>query len=184
MKKNQAPVASLAHLSEVTPVISSHLMQAAPEHMSVTEQVQAYAILKKIGGAVESRLKELRDPLMGLAEAKGTVDKASGTKEYDVDGSLVTVQHRKPSIPAKDPLKALLLTHKLDIMDCFDEVKTLEVNASKLNFLVETGKLTKEEVQALLDADDKPALVVVPSPMIKEALSVLSLKKAGKALTE
>jgi len=180
-KKSPTPAAgSLTLLSEVTPIATGKLMKEAPEKLSLVEQVQVHAVLKKVESAVKSRLEEIREPLMAVSEAKGEKSD-TGNMELDVDGSRVVVEHRKSKLPSAEGVTKLLLESKIPILEAFDEVKSLQLNASKLDFLVATGKLTKEQLEAL--CGETLALRVYPSKFLKDAVASLGFS-ASKSLTE
>ena len=165
--------------SEIIPFASSRILSEKPEGMTLIEQVQAHVILKKIGEIVESRVKELREPLMTLAEAKGEVSE-SGTRKFGVAGSSLCVEYRNAKEPEGEGLKKLLASKDIDLMEVFEEVKALQLNASKLNYLVETGKITKEELAPLCKGTK--AFRIYPSSALKEAVEELSVK--GSTLEE
>lgn len=180
-KKTATPAAgSLTLLSEVTPIASGKLMKEAPEKLSLVEQVQVHCVLKKVGDAVKTRLDEIREPLMAVTEKNGEKSE-TGNMEFDVDGSRVVVEHRKSKLPSAEGVTKLLLENKIAISEAFDEVKTLQLNASKLDFLVATGKLTKEQLEAL--CGETLALRVYPSKFLKEAVGSLGFA-TSKSLTE
>jgi hypothetical protein len=179
-KKKTPAVGSLVVLTEVTPIASGKLMNEHTGKLSLIEQVQAHCVLKKVGEAVESRLKELREPLMAITEASGE-ETETGNKEQDVDGSRVVVEHRKSKMPDSDKVTKLLQEKNIPLMEAFDEVKSLQLNPSKLDFLVQTGKLTKEQLAAL--CGETLALRVYPSKFLKEAVGSLGFS-ASKSLSE
>jgi len=178
----------LSLVLEVKPMTSGHIFKQQPDSMSLIEQVQAHVILKKLEDALKSRLGELRTPLMSIVETKGGPRKTkagvdTGNKEYLVEGSHVVVEHRKSKMPDGEGLKKLLATKNIKPEECFDTVKHVELNASKLNFLVETGKLTKDEVEKL--CPELLALRIYASKPLKEAVASLGMAKDDDAaLTE
>lgn len=173
---------SITSLAEVTPISTGKILKAPPETMSLVEQVQAHVILKKLEDALDGRIKELKEPLMAVAEAQGTCAEGSTTKKYVVDGNTISVEHRKSKTPDPEKFKNFLLSKHLDIMEAFDEVKTLQLNPSKVEYLVQTGKLSKDEVAAF--CNETTALRVYPSKDLKEAVNSLGFKSADKSLTE
>jgi len=179
-KKKTPAVGSLVVLTEVTPIASGMLMRGAIDKLSLVEQVQAHCVLKKVASAVEARLKEIREPLMAVAEASGETTE-TGNKEHDVDGSRVVVEHRKSKMPDSDKVTKLLQEKNIPLMEAFDEVKSLQLNPSKLDFLVQTGKLTKEQLAVL--CGEELALRVYPSKFLKDAVSSLGFS-ASKSLSE
>ena len=80
-----------------------------------------------------------------------------------------------------EKIKELLKSKGIDMMECFDEVKTAVFNPSKLGYLVQIGKVTEEEVTAAIPALS-PALKITPSKALKEAIESLGIK--GKTLHE
>lgn len=175
------PAGTLAILSEVTPIASGKLMHEATANLSLVEQVQVHCILKKVKTAVEGRLAEIHEPLMSLAESTGAPNE-NGHKELDVDGSRVVVEHRKAKLPSDDGVRKLLKDANIPLTEAFDEVKSMVLNASKLDFLVQTGKLTKEALDAL--RSDTPALQVYPSKFLKDAVKSVGFSPTKKELSE
>lgn len=182
-KKTTVPAVdtNITALAEITPIASGTVMKASPESMSLVEQVQAHVILKKMEDALDSRLKELKAPLMAVAEAQGHQDEGSTTKKLQVDGSTITVEHRKSKTPDPEGLKALLASKQVAVSEAFDEVKSLQLNPSKVEYLVQIGKLTRDEVAAL--CAESTALRIYPSKQLKEAVASLGFEKSA-ALTE
>lgn len=179
-KKTKTPVTgSLVLLTEVTPIASGKLMKEPTANLSLIEQVQAHCVLKKVGDAVKARLEELREPLMAVTEASGTLK--AGNKEHDVDGSRVVVEHRKAKLPDSAGVTKLLQEKGISLTEAFDEVKSFQLNPSKLDFLVATGKVTKEQLEAL--CGEQLALRVYPSNFLKEAVGSLGFS-AAKNLNE
>lgn len=171
---------SLAILAEVTPIASGKLMHESTEKLSLIEQVQVHCILKKVESAVKGRLAEIHDPLKSVAEATGSSTEG-GHKELDVDGSRVVVEHRKSKLPSDEGVRKLLKEANLPLTDAFDEVKTLQLNASKLDYLVQTGKLKKEQLDEYIG--ETLALKVVPSKFLKEAVGSIGFT-SKKELSE
>jgi hypothetical protein len=179
MPKKNTPAQTVAlspMVAEVQSLTASKVMAEAVENLTLTEQVQAHILLKRVNDAVDTRLKLLRDPLLTVAIAKGEVISEKGTKKYVVDGSAITVEYRRSSVPDENKVKELLQTKNVPITEVFDEVKTLVFNPSKLDFLVQVGKVTKAEVEALIP-EPSPAMRVVPSKELKEITEAISSKK-------
>lgn len=179
--KKSHNVESITLLSEVTPIATGKLMKEAPEKLSLVEQVQAHCVLKRVEKAVEARLKELREPLMGIAESSGTLVEDSRNMALVVEGSRVVCEHRKDKLPNAAAVTKLLQENGIALSDAFDEVKSLQLNASKLSFLVQTGKLTEEQLSKL--CEEELALRVYPSKFLKEAVASLGFTDS-KSLAE
>jgi hypothetical protein len=158
---------------EVAPLTSTRILQEDPTKLSLLEQVQSHVILNKLGKAIEARLKTLRIPLIAVTKANGKSSEDSSTIKYVVDGSSVCVERRKKNEPDPTKLQALLVERKLDIHEAFDDVTVLQLNMSKLSYLVQTGKLKEEEVQQI--CAEIPALRIYPSKALKEAVASLNL---------
>jgi len=165
-------------VAEALPVTTTRLLSLPVEKLTVVEQTQAYVIIGKLSKVLEARNKELRIPLLALAEAQGEITGDKGTRKYLVEGSTVYVEHRKANEPNPNKLKELMAARKIDLSEAFEEVTVLQLNPSKLQFLIDTGKLTEVEVKAL--CADVPALKITPSRALKEALAGLKLSDASE----
>jgi hypothetical protein len=171
-----SPSEAVSTLALETKAISSGRILSEPiEKLSLVEQVQSHVLLKCVGGAIEARLKLLRDPLMAVVTAKGDIVGEKGMKKLTVGGSSVCVESRRSSAPDENKARTLLLAKGISLTEVFDEVKTLVFNPSKLDYLVQTGKVTKEEVAALIPPAT-PALRVYPSKELEALTEALTPK--------
>lgn len=166
-------------IAEVAPLTSTRILHEASDNLTLWEQVQSHVILKQLGAAIEARLKTLRNPLMAIVQSKGEIND-KGTKKYVVEGTSICLESRKANEPDPTLLTALLKEKSIDIHEAFDDVTVLQLNPSKLDYLVQTGKLKPQDVQAL--CKEIPALRIYPSKALKA--SVESLKLVGKTKEE
>jgi hypothetical protein len=139
--------------SEYTPFIRGTMLQSGLAELSLADIVQAYVTLKDVlEGLPKERLGELRSYLLKHAESFGE-DNGKGGQRLSVEGSTVTRERRVSNRRSLDTDTALNLAADkgLQPTDVCDEVvtKSLVVNPSKLDFLVQTGKLDKAAVEAL-----------------------------------
>ena len=166
-------------LTEIQPLASGKVMTEATEKLTVIEQVQSHVLLKKVGEAVEARLKELREPLMAVAKAKGEVSTEKGTKKYVIEGNSICIEYRQAHAPDESKARELLLLKSIPLTEVFDEVKTLVFNPSKLDFLIKTGKISQADYDALIPPPTE-AMRVYPSKELKTAVEALGLKSKSK----
>ena len=177
---NATNLAAIASLQNLT---SDKVLATPVSDLTLSEQVALHVALKAFAEASEARLAVLKENLSIIVNAKGTVEGKNGTKQLPVDGSKVTVQQKTASNPTVDGLVALLKAKNIPQEDAIDEVKTAIVNPSKVAFLLSTGKLTQEEVDALRPVT--PALKIYPSKLLKAAVQALrSLAGKGKSEEE
>jgi hypothetical protein len=163
--------------SAVKPLTQGEVVATPIEKMSPADLVLAFRVLDFIEKQVKTRKAALRDALLGYADTFGVEDK-KGSKHAQLDGSKITKEKRISTDPNADGLKTLLTAAQLGLSEAFDEVKTLQVNPSKVAFLVETGKLKDSEVAALHAVTW--ALKVAESKALKETFaSAKAPKLAG-----
>lgn len=119
--------------------------------MTTEEAVYAASILDVIAKKIEPRCKELKERLKAEANARGQPDPdGKGHKILTLlDGAGVTVQKKVASLPDDTELKALLAAREIPVKKVYDEVPTFVLNAAKLDFLVQAGKISVEEVSKM-----------------------------------
>lgn len=170
--------------SEYTPFIRGTMLQGDLAGLSLADIVQAFVTLKDVlEGLPKERLGELRSYLLKHAESFGE-DNGKGGQRLSVEGATVTREKRTAKTLDVDTVLNLATDHGLQPTDVCDEVttKSLIVNPSKLDFLVQTGKLDKAAVEGLYAVSW--ALKVVGSEELTGALFEASggLKGATEAL--
>lgn len=135
--------------SVIKPVTKGEVSTKPVEELSATEAVVAFKVLDFIEKEIEPRKKALRAMLLGWVETHATKTTKTGSQVADLGGFSLTREKRRASEPEAEGLKKLLAEGGLKLEDAFDEVKVLQLNPSKLAFLVETGKLKIDAVEAL-----------------------------------
>jgi hypothetical protein len=166
MSTRKMSVASVIK-NELSPFGQGRVMQADPREVPLTDVTVSYAVINHLQKVIGARKKQLKPHLMSQAETHGeTTDK--GGSLLAVGEEKIVRERRLSSEPNEDKLRALLETNGLAILDCFDEVKSVKLNPSKLQYLIDIGKLKKEEVEGL--RDEVFALKVDPGPELKELL--------------
>lgn len=159
------------------------LFQDNPAEVDLPIGVAAWSILDRLEELIKQRKLQYRAHFLAKAEAEGkpTFDKKTredkGGQYLVVDGSEVIREKRESKLPEENAVKLLLAVKSIPIMEVFDEVKTVELNATKLKFMVDTGRLSKKEVNDLKKVDW--ALKVKPSDVIDECLADMSDKILG-----
>lgn len=160
---------SLLHASE----------KLAIESLTADELMLAYAAVQ----LRQKKLDEFRDVLNAkLKDVVRTVGvpTESGHMRFDHEGTAATVEHRVAKVPEEKGLKTLLLKAGLSESEVYDEVKVKQLNPSKLNALIELGKLKAVDVELLKKVTY--ALTVEPSPAL--AAKLAEVFEAEKLLLE
>ena len=164
-------------LTNIVSLASDAALCAPVEALSLHEQVQAHVVITALAEASEARLSALKASLMIYTGAKGALTGDNGTRALEIEGSKVTVEHRTGKMPDLDGMIALLATKGIAVGEATDVVSTLVLNPSKVEFLVQTGKVTQAEVDSLRPR--VPALRIYASKALK-ALCAPFKALAGK----
>ncbi len=122
-------------------------------------------------------VKKLVEDLYGLyrnsalerAKAKGDPNQ-SGNPTLVVDGTSMQAQKKVASTPDLEGLKALLSAKDIPLEEGFNVEKVYTFNPSKIQFLIDSGKLLKTDVDALRKVTF--SMIVKPNPELAEKLSV------------
>jgi hypothetical protein len=138
---------------EVRPFVRGDILHTPVARLPVEAAVKAFAIIKHIGEILEKRRKELRAHLLeekSILKHAEAVGKGGSTKTM-VEGNKVNRKRTEKKLANVKALKELLKKKSIPESEVFDTVtKTVTetvVNPSKLEALVETGRLSKEDVQ-------------------------------------
>jgi hypothetical protein len=153
--------------NELAAIGQGKMMQADPREVPLSDVTVSYAALNHLEKVIGARKKQLKPHLMSQAETHGEVTDKGGSLLAVGDEKIVR-ERRLSSEPNEDKLRALLETNNIGILECFDEVKTVKLNPSKMQYLIDIGKLKKDEVEGL--RDEVFALKVDPGPELKELL--------------
>jgi hypothetical protein len=133
------------------------------------------AVLYKVLDTVEKKAKErkstLRAQLLEWATVHGELT-PKGHRIGKAEGHKIQNEHRQATEPNAEGIKDLLKDKGVDIMDAFDEVKTLSMNPSKVKHLVEIGVLEQAEVDELRSVTH--ALKVTLSKPLNESLKQIT----------
>lgn len=159
-------------ISSIIPVLREEAMVKPREAMSLLEKLEAWIALDNIEKAAKARKEALREDLLMETEAKGTQDD-KGSFVLETQLALLTKEKRVDKLPDLKQLQALVeAVGKIKENEKpFDEVKTLVVNPSKLESLVERGLLPEQKVKECCGTTW--ALKVKVSKEVEEAVKQL-----------
>lgn len=154
-------------LTELSKLGKGTLLQGRVEKFhtdlkAFSEGLESYIALKALAKAISSRLDDIKEVLHDATENTG---------QQSVDGNKVYRTKRVATMPDEDKLRALLETRKIELNQAFDTVQVLKLSGSKLQYLVDTGKLRAEDIEPLHKVTW--AIDVEPSEELKETLDLL-----------
>lgn len=132
---------------EALPLLRGKALTKDIGTMPLQEIADAWQLLESIKGKIEPRLKALRLELLKAAEDLGNPTDKGGYSLL-LGGAEIEKQKKTASIPDPDEVLSLLEDLEIASTEVFDEVKTLVYNPSKAQFLVETGKIPKEDLES------------------------------------
>ena len=133
---------------EVRPLTGGEVWHGNPEKMSLGDRIEAMAIVKFLKEKLEKRYDVLRDRLLADVQQVGTLTEKGGFK-FVHEGSAVRADKRVGKLPEESGLALLLEKAGLSMDDVTDTVIVKQMNPSKINYLIQTGKLKQNEVEAL-----------------------------------
>lgn len=133
-------------VSEPVDILRQALVDADPETMDANQTIVAWSVLDMFLDAIEERKELFRQRLLKTCEQDGVPTDKGGQRLW-VEDSEVIREKRQNHLPEEADLKILLATKGIPLDQAFTEVKKFQMDASKLDFLQSTGKLTEEEVK-------------------------------------
>lgn len=154
--------------SEAKALLRGNALALNVWEVSLEEVVEAWQVLDAIKDQVEIKLKALRERLMEEAEQTGSMTEKKGY-ELDIDDATVIKERREAKLPDEEGLKMLLEERNLKVSDGFTEKTVWVIDPSKLNSLVELGKLKQDDIDELHQVNW--ALKVKPAPYLDALLA-------------
>jgi hypothetical protein len=145
--------------------------------MPLAEAAEAWALLKFVEEQLERRKADLRHRLLAEVTHKGTVTDKGGYKLHVEGVGQLMRQRRQDKLPDAEALHGILQAAGLDVMEGFREVVTLVPDPSKLDNLVQLGKLTDADVD--LSKPVNWALVFRPVEELKAKLDAAKAVLTG-----
>jgi hypothetical protein len=164
--------------SEVRPLSSGEVLHADVEKMSMAERIVSISIVKWMIAKLTDRSKSLNERLKEDTRQVGTTNEKGHVRFFHPEAGVCTVEKRVSKSADEAALKTLLLQNSIAPDSVYDVVPQQVLNTSKLNQLVELGKLKAEDVEKLYKVTF--ALTVDPS----EALSAQLESVAHSFATE
>lgn len=119
-----------------------------PEQTPTEDLVKVWALLTRVGDAVEKRKKAIRKVLLARVETHGSPTEKGGQR-VTVKGSLVLRERRRASQPDDKGLRDLLGSHGIDLAEGFSKTIKVVPDPSKLEALVNLGQLQAASVEKL-----------------------------------
>lgn len=179
------PLTSLVE-SELKPMSSGEVLHADIEKMSFVERNITYSLVQWMQDRLEKRRELLRLRLLEDVAQVGTANE-KGSKEFTHTHGTIRAEKRVAKLPEDAKFKTLLAVAGIPESSVYDEVKTKVLNPSKVQALIEVGKLKESDVDALKKVSY--ALFVEPAEevdlMLEEAFNAFEAQKqavmAGKA---
>lgn len=154
--------------SEVRPLSSGEVLHIDPDKMSMSERITSISIVKWMMGKLTDRQKALNERLKEDTRQVGTTNEKGHVRFSHPGAGVCTVEKRVSKSPDEEALNTLLMTNKIDTNSVYDIVPTKVLNLSKVNQLVEVGKLKQGDLDKLFKVTY--ALTVDPSEQLTAQL--------------
>ena len=153
--------------TEIEPFLSGQAIGISANSLNDEELATAWTMIERVEKACAARKKELRAALLTRIGKNGSPDK-KGHVQYSADGIRLVRQKRVSKLPDEKRFKALLSAKRVSHKSVFDPVVEHKLNPSKMQHLIDTGRIKQEEVDRLQKVTY--ALTVKPSETITALL--------------
>lgn len=154
-------------VGEIAPFLAGEVLNKTDSEMTAEECALAYAILQYVEKTIDGRKGVLRERLLEEAEKRGARTEKGGN-ELELDGFHITREKRQDKLPDSVGVKSLLIKAKLSVDSAFTRRTSLVLDPSKLEQLVDLGKLKSKDLNALRAVNW--ALKVASSTVLEEQL--------------
>lgn len=136
-------------LSELIPFTKGSMMNTPEDDLDPEDAAAAYRLIDYVEKLCKARKDRLKPVLHQYAEDTGKATEKGGFISTTSAGFKVTREKRVANEPEAEGIKVLLKDAGLPITEAFTEIKVLQMDASKVNFLIESGKIDKADVTKL-----------------------------------
>ena len=133
-------------LTSLAGLASGDLMNKPISDMTTDQVAGTWIGLTKAVELMSARLEDLRMALFERAAESG-VTTEKGHSILEIEGTEFTKERSQKKLPDEKILKELLKAAKLGVLEAFDEVTVLKMNPTKVDHLVETGRLPEDKIE-------------------------------------
>lgn len=163
---------------EAQPLLQGLIMHASGDGLDLDGTTELYALIEFLQKKLKNRRETIREAILEYVKQYGKDTDNGGHRLVTKDQHEISREVRVAKDPDPDALIELLKAKGIDTSKAFDEVTVLELNPSKLDYLLKVGALEKEDVDKLRKKSE--ALKVKPSSDMKKRLEELvSLRSNG-----
>jgi len=136
-------------LTELIPFTKGSCMAIDEDDLSAEDAAVAYRLVDAVEKLCKARKDKLKPRLHQFAETDGKLTEKGGHVLKLANGFETQREKRTSSDPDPNGIKNMLKDAGLGVDDAFTTIKVLQLDASKVKFLVESGKFNEDEVKAL-----------------------------------
>ena len=148
------------------PLLTGDIILKDCSSPTIEELIEYWVLLKYTKERIESRLAQLRQELLNRVEAIGTPTDKGGSKFHTRKG-IVLREKRVNNLPDEKSIRKILSKHNIPIDQAFSTVSKVVLDASKIQNLINLGKVPESEIEA--------SKKVVWALRVKEAASLAAL---------
>lgn len=156
-------------LTRLGPLFDHGALWNLPADQMTSEQAAAaHTMLKLVEDLVKARKEQLHDQAMTLAVEDGSKND-KGSYILEVEGTKIEARRSQSSSPDEKVVREELTKSRLPLSEAYDEVRTLVLNPSKLQFLVDCGKVDGTALEA--SKGERWSLHIHPSKMVEQLVA-------------
>lgn len=134
--------------AELHPLLAGGAMTKPLRDMTDDEVIQAWTMLRFASSKIGDRLNEIREVLLEDAAEFGSDTDKGGQRLY-IGRHLILREKRVSKLPRQKDFKELLEKANLKNSEAFTKKTTTVLDASKIQNLINLGKLSEEDVEGL-----------------------------------
>lgn len=137
-----------ASVSSLIALGKAELFNAPMEDLSPQQKAEAWAVIDTFVTILSQRNGELREGLFEMVQKVG--DKMEGGHfQANIEGNEVKRERRQGKLPEDKAFRALLKELSIPLTDCYSEETLYKIDPSKINYLIDNGRLPAEKVEEL-----------------------------------
>lgn len=126
----------------------SEMFIASMEALNPQQRAVAWTVIDRMEKVFAERKSELREALFETVMEIGDQTEA-GHFIANIEGNEVKRERRQGKSPEDKPFRSLLKDLSIPLTDCYSEETTYKLDPSKVQYLIDGGRLPAEKVEEL-----------------------------------
>ena len=146
---------------QLSPFMSGEVMNANIKKLDRDDLGSTYTVLDSAEKEIKLRKGKVRDRIIYVLKKYGTLNER-GNHVLETATCVLTRQSRKNKMPDAEKVRTVLVKNGIEPSAVFTVVQKTELDPSKIQALIETGRITAKEIDDCRNVSDAVSIKTRP----------------------